>query len=102
LPPGNGLLLWFEIDDMDAAITRAEAMGAHVIMPRHRNPPAGDGGPNHWEIWLRDLDGYKGKRSPQPFLTRPVSWMDFVGEVLFLQENGDGAWYTFAEGKRVA
>jgi hypothetical protein len=24
----------------------------------HRNPPAGDGGPNHWEIWLRDPDGY--------------------------------------------
>ena len=59
LPPGNGLLLWFEIDDIDAAIARAEAMGAEVIMPRHRNPPDGDGGPNHWEIWLRDLDGYK-------------------------------------------
>jgi hypothetical protein len=28
-------------------------------IPRHRNPPDGDGGPNHWEIWLRDLDGYK-------------------------------------------
>jgi hypothetical protein len=25
--------------------------------PRHRNPPAGDGGPNHWECWLRDPDG---------------------------------------------
>jgi len=59
LPPGNGLLLWFEVDDIDAAIARAEAMGAEVIMPRHRNPPDGDGGPNHWEIWLRDLDGYK-------------------------------------------
>ena len=23
------------------------------------NPPDGDGGPNHWEVWLRDLDGYK-------------------------------------------
>ena len=59
MPPGNGLLLWFEVDDFDAAIARAEAMGAEVIMPRHRNPPDGDGGPNHWEIWLRDLDGYK-------------------------------------------
>jgi catechol 2,3-dioxygenase-like lactoylglutathione lyase family enzyme len=58
LPPGNGLLLWFEVDDFDAAVGRAQAMGAEVILPRHRNPP-GDGGPNHWEIWLRDPDGYK-------------------------------------------
>lgn len=58
-PPGNGLLLWFETDDIDVAIARAETMGAEVIMPRHRNPPDGDGGPNHWEIWLRDPDGYK-------------------------------------------
>ena len=21
-------------------------------------PPDGDGGPNHWECWLHDLDGY--------------------------------------------
>jgi hypothetical protein len=28
------------------------------VIPRHRNPPDGDGGPNHWEIWLRDPDGY--------------------------------------------
>lgn len=26
--------------------------------PRHCNPPDGDGGPNHWECWLRDPDGY--------------------------------------------
>jgi predicted enzyme related to lactoylglutathione lyase len=59
LPPGNGLLLWFEVDDIDAAIARAETLGAEVLMPRHRNPPDGNGGPNHWEIWLRDPDGYK-------------------------------------------
>lgn len=58
LPPGNGLLLWFEVDDFDAAVARAEALNADVILPRHRNPP-GEGGPNHWEIWLRDPDGYK-------------------------------------------
>jgi catechol 2,3-dioxygenase-like lactoylglutathione lyase family enzyme len=57
-PYGNGVLLWFEVDDFDAAVARAERMQAHVLMPRHRNPPAGDGGPNHWEIWLRDPDGY--------------------------------------------
>lgn len=59
LPPGNGLLLWFEVDDIDAAIIRAEALGAEILTPRQRNPPDGEGGPNHWEIWLRDPDGYK-------------------------------------------
>jgi len=58
-PPGNGLLLWFEVDDFDAAVARAGEMGVEVILPRHRNPPDGDGGPNHWELWLRDPDGYK-------------------------------------------
>jgi hypothetical protein len=58
-PPGNGLLLWFETDDFSAAVRRLEAMNAEIIMPLHRNPPDGDGGPNHWEIWFRDLDGYK-------------------------------------------
>jgi predicted enzyme related to lactoylglutathione lyase len=57
-PYGNGVLLWFEIDDIDAAIARAVELKAEIVMPRHRNPPEGDGGPNHWEIWLRDLDGY--------------------------------------------
>lgn len=57
-PYGNGVLLWFEVDDIDAAIARAARLKAEIVLPRHRNPPAGDGGPNHWEIWLRDLDGY--------------------------------------------
>lgn len=56
-PYGNGVLLWFEVDDFDAALARAEALGADVMLPRHRNPPGG-GGPNHWEVWLRDPDGY--------------------------------------------
>ncbi|MDR3622526.1 MAG: VOC family protein [Paludisphaera borealis] len=57
-PYGNGVLLWFEIDDFDAALSRAEAMKAEIVLPRHRNPPDGDGGPNHWECWLRDPEGY--------------------------------------------
>jgi hypothetical protein len=59
VPAGNGLLLWFEIDEFDSAIERAMLLKAEILMPRHRNPPDGNGGPNHWEIWLRDLDGYK-------------------------------------------
>jgi catechol 2,3-dioxygenase-like lactoylglutathione lyase family enzyme len=57
-PYGNGLLLWFEIDDFDAAMKRVEELHADVMLPRHRNPPSGGGGPNHWECWLRDPDGY--------------------------------------------
>ncbi|MBI1357344.1 MAG: VOC family protein [Acidobacteria bacterium] len=55
---GNGVLLWFEIEEFDDAVSRAVEFGAEVVLPRHRNPPEGDGGPNHWELWLRDLDGY--------------------------------------------
>lgn len=57
-PYGNGVLLWFELDDFDEALERAAAMDVEVVLPRHRNPPDGAGGPNHWEIWLRDPDGY--------------------------------------------
>lgn len=57
-PYGNGVLLWFEIEDFDAALARAAELNAEIVLPRHRNPPDGDGGPNHWEVWLRDPDGY--------------------------------------------
>ncbi|HBY62872.1 MAG TPA: glyoxalase/bleomycin resistance/extradiol dioxygenase family protein [Solibacterales bacterium] len=57
-PYGNGVLLWFEVDDFEAVVERAAAMGVDVILPNHRNPPDGDGGPNHWECWMRDPDGY--------------------------------------------
>jgi catechol 2,3-dioxygenase-like lactoylglutathione lyase family enzyme len=55
---GNGVLLWFEVADFDAALARAGELKAQIVLPRHRNPPDGDGGPNHWEVWLRDPDGY--------------------------------------------
>jgi predicted enzyme related to lactoylglutathione lyase len=57
-PYGNGVLLWFELDDFDAAAARAEQMNARIVRPRHRNPASGEGGPNHWELWLSDPDGY--------------------------------------------
>jgi catechol 2,3-dioxygenase-like lactoylglutathione lyase family enzyme len=52
-PLGHGLLLWFELDDFDAAVERARALGAHVVEEPHVNP-----GPRHREMWLRDPDGY--------------------------------------------
>ena len=51
-PYGNGILLWFELEDFDAAVARAEALKAEIIKPRHRSENA------HWECWLRDPDGY--------------------------------------------
>ncbi len=57
-PYGNGALLWFQVDDFDDLAQRAEHMGVKIILPRHMNPPDGNGGPNHWELWMSDPDGY--------------------------------------------
>ena len=57
-PYGNGVLLWFEVDDFDAAVARARELHAEIVHDVLRNPPQGSGGPNHREIWLRDPDGY--------------------------------------------
>jgi catechol 2,3-dioxygenase-like lactoylglutathione lyase family enzyme len=79
-PYGNGVLLWFETDDFDGALARVEELGADVVLPRHRNPPSGDGGPNHWECWLRDPDGYTvvlaspdGSAGPAPDGSAPAA-----------------------------
>jgi catechol 2,3-dioxygenase-like lactoylglutathione lyase family enzyme len=58
LPLGNGVLLWFEVGDFEEAAARVAELNAEIILARHRNPPDGNGGPNHWEIWFRDPDGY--------------------------------------------
>jgi catechol 2,3-dioxygenase-like lactoylglutathione lyase family enzyme len=52
-PCGHGVLLWFEVDDFDAAVERAGSLRAQVVEEPHVNPNAG-----HREIWLRDPDGY--------------------------------------------
>jgi catechol 2,3-dioxygenase-like lactoylglutathione lyase family enzyme len=57
-PYGNGVLLWFEVDDFDAALARSKELRAEVVYGPVRNPPVGPGGPRHYELWLRDLDGY--------------------------------------------
>ena len=51
-PYGNGGLLWFELDDFDAAVARVEEMKAEVTKPRHLSENG------NWECWLRDPDGY--------------------------------------------
>ena len=51
-PHGNGVVLWFELDDFDAAVTRAAALNAEVLKERRMSENG------NWECWLRDLDGY--------------------------------------------
>lgn len=52
-PTGHGVLLWFEVNDFDAAVERARWLKAEIVVEPHVNPA-----PNHREIWLRDADGY--------------------------------------------
>lgn len=52
-PPGHGVLLWFQFADFDAAVARANSLGAEIVLAPHVNPA-----PQHREIWLRDPDGY--------------------------------------------
>jgi catechol 2,3-dioxygenase-like lactoylglutathione lyase family enzyme len=52
-PYGNGVLLWFQIEDFAAAVARARGLPADILEGPKVNPNA-----NHREIWLRDPDGY--------------------------------------------
>jgi catechol 2,3-dioxygenase-like lactoylglutathione lyase family enzyme len=50
---GSGVLLWFYVDDLDAAFERAGKLAAPVVVPPHDNPQTG------WrELTIRDPDGY--------------------------------------------
>lgn len=52
-PLGNGVLLWFEVADFDAAVERVRVSGAPVVRDVHANPDA-----RQQELWVRDPDGY--------------------------------------------
>jgi catechol 2,3-dioxygenase-like lactoylglutathione lyase family enzyme len=51
--PGNGLLLFFRVDDFAAALPRARALGRPLAEEPHVNPNTGTP-----EFSLRDPDGY--------------------------------------------
>jgi catechol 2,3-dioxygenase-like lactoylglutathione lyase family enzyme len=51
--PGNGLLLFFRVDDFDLALPRARALVAKFEEEPHVNPSTGTK-----EFSLRDRDGY--------------------------------------------
>ena len=52
-PPGNGLLLFFRVDDFDMAFKRARALVTRLEEEPHVNPNTQTG-----EFSLRDPDGY--------------------------------------------
>ena len=51
--PGNGLLLFFRVDDFDTALPRARGLVARLEEEPHVNPSTGT-----TEFSLRDPDGY--------------------------------------------
>jgi catechol 2,3-dioxygenase-like lactoylglutathione lyase family enzyme len=51
--PGNGLLLFFRVDDFDMALPRGRALGVRFEEEPHVNPSTGTR-----EFSLRDPDGY--------------------------------------------
>jgi catechol 2,3-dioxygenase-like lactoylglutathione lyase family enzyme len=51
--PGNGLLLFFRVDDFDASLNRARALVARLEEEPHPNPNT-----RTREFSLRDPDGY--------------------------------------------
>jgi len=51
--PGNGLLLFFRVDDFDSALPRARALVTRLEEEPHVNPNTGTR-----EFSLRDPDGY--------------------------------------------
>ena len=51
--PGNGLLLFFRVDDFDMALPRARALVTRLEEEPHVNPSTGT-----MEFALRDPDGY--------------------------------------------
>lgn len=52
-PPGNGLLLFFRVDDFDLALVRARALVTRLDAEPELNPATGTR-----EFALRDPDGY--------------------------------------------
>jgi catechol 2,3-dioxygenase-like lactoylglutathione lyase family enzyme len=52
-PPGNGLLLFFRVDDFEAALTRARA-----LVVRFEQEPEMNSNTRTMEFSLRDPDGY--------------------------------------------
>jgi hypothetical protein len=73
-PPGNGLLLFFRVDDFDMALKRARALATGFEEEPHVNPNTQTA-----EFSLRDLDGYyvtiSALSAPRPATRRSTKRM---------------------------
>ena len=70
-PPGNGLLLFFRVDDFDMALKRARALVTRLEEEPHVNPNT-----RTREFSLRDRDGYyvtiSALSAARPAKRRPI------------------------------
>jgi hypothetical protein len=51
-PYGNGVILWFEVDDFHDAVSRAREMKVDTLKEGRLSENG------NWEYWLRDPNGY--------------------------------------------
>ena len=51
-PYGNGVILWFELGDLDAAVSRALSMSVNVLRPCQLSENG------NYEFWIQDMEGY--------------------------------------------
>lgn len=51
-PYGNGVILWFEVEDFDSVVGRAMEMEVTVLRPSQLSENG------NYEFWIRDLEGY--------------------------------------------
>ena len=52
-PPGHGVLLWFQVADIDSVVERARRLGARIVLGPEVNENSGA-----LEVWIEDPDGY--------------------------------------------
>jgi catechol 2,3-dioxygenase-like lactoylglutathione lyase family enzyme len=52
-PWGHGVLVWFEVDDFDAVVERAQSSQSEILLGPEVNENSG-----RRELWVRDPDGY--------------------------------------------
>jgi predicted enzyme related to lactoylglutathione lyase len=52
-PVGHGVLIWFQVSDIDAVIANARKLNARILHDPARNENSGA-----MEVWMEDPDGY--------------------------------------------
>lgn len=65
LMAGNGVLLWFTVDDLEPLLERVRARRIPLLREPARNPYSGS-----MELWLEDQDGYR------IVIAGPSDWKD--------------------------